>query len=225
MKTIVIGDIHGCYIELSELLEKADLSENDSIISLGDMIDRGPDSPAVLQFFQNQPNRHSLLGNHERKHILASKGLTELSGSQLLTRQQFGEKFYMEALDLMKGFPLYFELQEAILVHGQFEPNVSLVDQQENVLTGSMSGEKFLKRKYNQPWYLLYNNEKPIIAGHYDYSKSGKPLIIKNNVFLIDTGCCFGKNLTGLLLPDFKLITVKSHRNYWSLAMQSKRKK
>jgi len=225
MKTLVIGDIHGCYTELSELLEKTGLSENDSIIALGDLIDRGPDSPAVLQFFQNHSNRHSLLGNHERKHILASQGLTELSVSQLLVRQQFGEKLYMEALNFMKSLPLYIELQEAILVHGQFEPGVALVKQQESVLTGSMSGEKYLSRKYNQPWYLLYNNEKPIIAGHYDYSKSGKPLIIKNNVFFIDTGCCFGKSLTGLLLPDFKLITVKSHRNYWSLAMQSKRKK
>lgn len=45
MQTLVIGDIHGCYIELQALLEKAGLNEGDSIISVGDFVDRGPETP------------------------------------------------------------------------------------------------------------------------------------------------------------------------------------
>lgn len=48
MRTLVIGDIHGCYVELQELLEKADLTREDKIIALCDTVDRGPKSPEVL---------------------------------------------------------------------------------------------------------------------------------------------------------------------------------
>ncbi|MCK4961662.1 MAG: metallophosphoesterase [Anaerolineales bacterium] len=48
MRTLVIGDIHGYYVELQELLEKADLTREDKIIALCDIVDRGPKSAEVL---------------------------------------------------------------------------------------------------------------------------------------------------------------------------------
>lgn len=51
MQTLVIGDIHGCYDEFQTLLDKAGLTEDDSIVSVGDCVDRGPKTPAVLRFF------------------------------------------------------------------------------------------------------------------------------------------------------------------------------
>ena len=53
MKTFVIGDIHGCFAELQDLLDKAGIAEGDHIIALGDIVDRGPDTPQVLEFFCN----------------------------------------------------------------------------------------------------------------------------------------------------------------------------
>ncbi len=52
MQRLVIGDIHGCYNELMALLDAAALSEDDEIIALGDIVDRGPDSEKVLAFFE-----------------------------------------------------------------------------------------------------------------------------------------------------------------------------
>ncbi len=223
MKTLVIGDIHGCFNEMVDLIDQAGLTENDRIIALGDLFDRGPDSPAVYLFFKNHPRACSLMGNHERKHLLSYRGLTEPSISQILTRQQFRET-YREAIDFMADLPLFLELPEAILIHGMLEPGIPLDKQSEAILVGSLSGEARLKRKSSQPWYKIHDGAKPVIAGHHDYSKEGKPVVVDDSVFLIDTGCCFGKSLSGLLLPDFKLVSVKSRKNYWGEAMQSRKK-
>lgn len=73
MQTLVIGDIHGCYFELQALLDKAGLSNGDSIISLGDFVDRGPETPQVLEFFRQTANTRAIMGNHERKHVRAAR--------------------------------------------------------------------------------------------------------------------------------------------------------
>ncbi len=224
MKTLVIGDIHGCYSELLELIEKAGLGEDDRLIALGDLVDRGPASLSVLRFFRDQPRRSSLLGNHERKHLQAWEKGSFLSASQLQVKEQFGEALYAEAIRYFETLPLFIELPEAILIHGGLEPGMALDRQQAQVLAGSMSGETYLAGKFPEPWYSLYHGEKPVIAGHHDYSKTGTPLVINDRVFLIDTGCCFGKRLTGLMLPDFRLVSVKSRANYWGLARQSRRR-
>lgn len=223
-RTLIIGDIHGCYTELMDLLQIAGIGENDSIIALGDVVDRGPDSTAVLKYFQNQPRAWSIMGNHERKHLLSYHKHIAPSKSQLLTRQQMLPEFYEEAIRLITKFPLFIELQAAILIHAYLDPGFQVSQQQESILIGSMSADHYLKKKYQKAWYELYTGEKPIIAGHQDYSKTGKPTIYKDKVFLIDTGCCYGHYLTGLLLPEFKILSVKSRKNYWAQAMQPGRK-
>ncbi|MBA2646346.1 MAG: metallophosphoesterase, partial [Pyrinomonadaceae bacterium] len=50
-RTIVVGDIHGCFDELSDLLDKAELGEGDSIVSVGDLIVKGPKNREVMELF------------------------------------------------------------------------------------------------------------------------------------------------------------------------------
>ncbi|WP_242048782.1 MULTISPECIES: metallophosphoesterase [Nostocales] len=69
MRTIVVGDIHGCYTELLQLLAKAEITKEDCLVSLGDIVDRGADSVKVYDFLKNRPNTIVLMGNHERKHL------------------------------------------------------------------------------------------------------------------------------------------------------------
>jgi serine/threonine protein phosphatase 1 len=62
----VIGDLHGCYSLLSDLLERVEFNpKSDRLLSVGDLIDRGPDSLRCLQLL-NEPWFHSILGNHEK---------------------------------------------------------------------------------------------------------------------------------------------------------------
>ena len=69
-KVWVIGDIHGYRKTLEALVSRLDLQENDILICLGDMVDRGPDSVGVVELFMNQGNWYALLGNHEEMMMI-----------------------------------------------------------------------------------------------------------------------------------------------------------
>lgn len=215
MNTLVIGDIHGCHRELLALLDRAGLSSADRVIALGDIVDRGPDPGAVLRFFQERPHASSLMGNHERKHLRSARGEIRPSLSQIITRVQLGEE-YADALAFLETFPTFLELSEAILVHGYLEPGIPLVEQSASVLCGTMGGDHTLREKYERPWYELYDREKPAIVGHYDYQRSGEPFIYRDRVFGLDTSCVHGSRLTGLVLPEFRFVSVQSSADYWS---------
>lgn len=216
MKQLVIGDIHGCFEEFLELLEKAAIGPSDEIISIGDMIDRGPNSPAVLDFFWTATNASSLFGNHERKHVMAWSGRGGLTPSQVLARDQFSPEGYSQAIEYMAALPHVLDLDSALLVHAFLEPRLTLEEQDERVLVGTLGGQRHLEHTYARPWWELYKRAKPIIVGHRDYTGNGQPLVYRDRVFGIDTGCCKGGRLTGLLLPEFRIIQVPSRKNYWA---------
>lgn len=216
MKHLIIGDIHGCYHELLDLLDKAGLSSDDQIIAIGDLIDRGPYSAEVLTFFQQAPQARSILGNHERKHIRSFRGEIGPADSQRITRDQIGEPDYPAAVTFMDQFPRYLELPDAFLVHGFYEPGVPISEQQETVIVGTLTGEGYLREKYRWPWYEHYDGDKPLIVGHRDYTGAKQPLIYRERVYGLDTRCCYRGSLTGLLLPDFKLISVPSRGDHWT---------
>ena len=207
MKTLVIGDIQGCYQELLDLLQQAGISEADQIIAVGDLVDRGPGSPAVLDFFRSRPNARCVMGNHEYKHIEAFENHGTATQPMIAAREQFADR-YPDAVAFMKTLPLYVELPDANVVHAFMEPDIPLSRQRKDVLLGLPAGEEYLKQEYHWPWYETYAGVKPLIVGHRDYSASGIPLIYKDRVFCIDTGCCYGRKLTGVLLPEFRVLTV-----------------
>src|SRR5258708_33332683 len=72
MRTIVVGDVHGCSGELETLLEQVMLGPGDRLIMVGDLVARGPDSRGVLATVRAAAGR-SVLGNHEAK-ILSWRG-------------------------------------------------------------------------------------------------------------------------------------------------------
>jgi serine/threonine protein phosphatase 1 len=219
MQTLIVGDIHGCYAEFRELLERAGLGPDDAIVAIGDIVDRGPDTPGVVEFFQHRPRAASILGNHERKHIRAARGQLQPALSQLISRSQLGPR-YPAALRLMESFPNWLELPEALLVHGFWEPGLPVTEQKENVLTGVTSGEAHLKARGLWPWFERYDGPKPLVVGHRDYLGNGQPLIVRDRVWAIDTACVRGGRLTGLLLPAFKLVSVAARDNHWLTVSQ-----
>ena len=91
--TLIIGDIHGCYYELQALLDKAGLGDEDAVIGIGDVVDRGPETPQVVDFFRKTPNTMAIMGNHERKHVRAARHEVKLSISQQISQVQFGPAY------------------------------------------------------------------------------------------------------------------------------------
>src|SRR4051812_41106074 len=125
---IIIGDIHGCYKELLELLDLVGATDEDIIVSVGDLVDRGPDSAAVLNFFRERCARGRavvLMGNHERKHVRQV-----FSYPQEIPRLQFGAE-YAAAVEWMSRLPYSHELPECIVVHAALQPGLALAEQKE----------------------------------------------------------------------------------------------
>ncbi|MBZ0289910.1 MAG: hypothetical protein K8I30_19965, partial [Anaerolineae bacterium] len=163
----------------------------------------------------------SIQGNHERKHVRSFRGQVQAAASQAVTRAQIGELGYPDAILYMDSLPRYLELPDATLVHGFWEPGVPIIRQRETVVVGTMTGEEYLKNKGIWPWYEYYDGDKPLIVGHRDYSDGQmKPFIYQDRVYTIDSRCVYGGSLTGLLLPDFRLISVSSRGDHWNAVMR-----
>jgi serine/threonine protein phosphatase 1 len=207
-RTFIIGDIHGCFDELIELLNKVGLTDDDLLISLGDIVDRGNKSKQVFEYLRDRPNTITLIGNHERKHL---NGV--LNYAQEIVKVQFGDE-YPAFLDWLRDLRYHYETDEAIIVHAAFEHDKKLGQQKPEVLSGSTAGERILEKKYEPDTYWTdhYKGSKPIIYGHHVVGQSPE---IKNNTYGIDTGACHGGWLTAIELPGFIIHQVKSATDYW----------
>lgn len=208
MRSFIIGDIHGCYDELLELIAQMGVTANDRLISLGDLVDRGNQSKAVYEYFKNRPNSLVLMGNHERKHQRKI-----LSYAQEIVKIQFGAA-YETFLSWLDDLPYYYETEEAIIVHAFYEHDIVPEQQRQEVLCGATSGDRYLQQKYpeGKSWTDFYTGEKPIIYGHQVVGDLPK---IYNNTYGIDTGTCHGGYLTAIELPGFVLHQVRAKKDYW----------
>ena len=209
---IVIGDIHGCFVELQQLLELVGASSDDVLVSVGDLVDRGPESPEVVHYFRERPHSLVVTGNHERKHIRGT-----FSYAQEITRIQFGSG-YEDAVQWMRSLPYFLELDAAIVVHAALMPDRPPAEQPPEILCGSTSGEKELEGLLGGAWWHeRWAGPKPVIFGHHVVDD---PLIRPGLIYGIDTGACHGGRLTALTLPDFRLYSVPAREDHW---MRTKR--
>ncbi|MGB7958230.1 MAG: metallophosphoesterase [Minisyncoccia bacterium] len=206
--TIVFGDAHGCYEQILALMDLIGPSADDLVISVGDFVDRGPDSPACVEFIKNHG---SVMGNHEYKHVRFRQGILEaLSPSQMQARAQFrSEEEYGAAVDFMAILPFYLDLPEATIVHAGLEYGIPMNEQDRIVLVGGMSKQHIcgIDPQTGLPfWCARYPRDaKPMIFGHLSF---GGDIPRNENLFPLDTGCCAGGKLTAVTLPDFRIYQV-----------------
>jgi hypothetical protein len=92
---------------------------------------------------------------------------------------------------------------------------VPLSQQRATVLAGTMGGDNYLAKRYGRPWYELYQGTKPVIVGHCNYNGSDAPFVFRDLIYGLDTSVYAGKALTGLLLPQFRLVSVPARANHW----------
>ncbi len=193
-RTIFIGDVHGCFDELSELLGKLNVSPSDQVYFVGDLINKGPESLKVISLVSEQKNFTSIMGNHEYEFLqnIAAKEV-----------KIFQKKIAKKHLDWLRGLENYFVHEKFIMVHAGFDPRIPF---KEN------SQATFLNiRKINQnPWHDYYFGDKLIIYGH--WAKQG--LMVKKNTIGLDSGCVYGNFLSSYILEEDKIIQVKAKRSY-----------
>lgn len=231
----IIGDVHGCFDELHELMVKLgyQVQKNDKymvthpegrkIIFVGDLVDRGPRTPEVLRIAMDMIEdgvAFCVNGNHDEKlkrklqgrDVKVAHGLAQ-SLEQL---EQEPEDFKKRVVTFLDGLISHYVFDDGKLAvaHaglkeeyiGRGSPRI-----REFCMFGETTGEtdEFgLPVRY--PWARDYRGNTMIIYGH---TPIPEPEWL-NNTLNIDTGCVFGGKLTALRYPEKELVTVQAPQVY-----------
>lgn len=208
MRNLVIGDIHGCLQAFELLLQSMSVQPGDTLITLGDYIDRGPDSKGVLDrllALRQSNNVIPLLGNHEimmleARHDPAYQMFWCQVGGDT-TLESYGDGDVAGTLEdvpeahwafLSGDCVRYYETSRHFFVHANADPELALADQSEQML--------FWTRFENPP---PHSSGKIMICGHTS-QRTGLPVNLGHAICL-DTRIYDGGWLTGMDLASGKL--------------------
>jgi len=149
MRTLAIGDIHGCCTALLALLDEVKPRPDDQLIFLGDYIDRGPDTRAVLETLIRRQVAGQwifLRGNHEnmmleaREHFIEAKLWQECGGLETLRSYRAeGRPDWEQAIpeshwNFLAQTKPYYETATHIFVHACLDPDLDLAEQTDEML-------------------------------------------------------------------------------------------
>ncbi len=236
----IIGDVHGCYDELVELLGELGYQVGGDrqtpvvvappsrrAIFVGDLVDRGPDSPGVLRLVMSMVANGTALcvpGNHEIKLLKKLQGknvrLTHGLAETMAQLEHEPKSFAREAATFIQGLVSHVVLDEGRLVvahaglreeyQGRASGRVRSF-----CLFGETTGEtdEFgLPVRYD--WASEYRGRATVVYGHTPVPEAEWV----NGTICIDTGCVFGGKLTALRYPERELVDVPAHRTYYAPA-------
>ena len=238
----VIGDVHGCLPELAVLLEKLGYTvdrdeagravnaahpDGRRVIFLGDLVDRGPDSPGVLRLVMGMVAAGTALavpGNHEDKLLRALRGRkVRVSHGLETTLEQLAAEpaeFRAAVETFLDGLVGHYVLDGGRLVvaHAGLAEKLqgrASARVRSFCLYGQTTGETDsygLPVRY--PWAEDYRGRAMVLYGH---TPVPAPEWV-NNTLCLDTGCVFGGSLTALSYPERVLVSVPSARVYYEPA-------
>jgi protein phosphatase len=241
----IIGDVHGCRAELESLLVRLEYAlvrdergrPVDAVpptdpetgtartaVFVGDLVDRGPDTPGVLRLAMGMVEAgHALCvpGNHENKLVRALGGRTvQVTHGLAESLEQLGredEEFRKSVAEFCRGLISHYVLDGGRLVvahaglkeayQGRASGRVRSF-----ALYGETTGETDeygLPVRY--PWAEEYRGKAVVVYGH---TPVPRPSWV-NNTICLDTGCVFGGELTALRYPERELVSVPAERVWY----------
>jgi serine/threonine protein phosphatase 1 len=201
-KFFAVGDIHGNVARLEQLMDEIKPAFNraqDTLVFLGDYIDRGPDSKGVVDFIlrlrKDLPHMVCLKGNHEAMLLdwVLNKSNYDLyvynGGAATIKNYSEEDEFKLpqEHLDFFTSLLLYYETEQYIFVHAGLKPGIPLEEQDPHDLVWLR--EEFILSPYDFG--------KLVIFGHTPLQR----VFMAPNKIGIDTGAVYGGQLTCLELP------------------------
>lgn len=209
-RTIVVGDIHGCYDELMTLMDKVGLEKKDRVVSVGDLITKGPKSREVLDLFMTDKRFSTVIGNHDLalRRRWAGEDIELKSAQKTAFKDLKGEKdLYMTFLNAL---PFTIDLETHLVVHAGLRPNVELHSQTTGDLTRLRTLGPDRESEEGTPWYHVYNGKKIVLFGHWPSAEPRRgPKAIG-----LDTGCVYGHNLTAYIIETDEFVSVEAEKAY-----------
>ncbi|HSJ15554.1 MAG TPA: polynucleotide kinase-phosphatase [Longimicrobiales bacterium] len=236
----IIGDVHGCLNELVGLLGElgyavrvededagaryhVDAPDGRTAVFLGDLVDRGPDTPGVLKLVMAMVQAGSALcvpGNHDMKLVKALRGrdvqVKHGLAESLDQLSRESPEFRSAAAEFLDGLVSHYVLDGGRLVAAHAGMKEKLQGRgsakvRDFALYGETTGEtdEFgLPVRYN--WATEYRGRATVVYGH---TPVPEPEWL-NNTINIDTGCVFGGKLTALRYPERELVSVPAAAVY-----------
>jgi calcineurin-like phosphoesterase family protein len=196
-RTIAIGDIHGCVAALRAVVEAIQPTSDDTLVTLGDYVDRGPDSRGVLAYaleLEQQYRLVPLLGNHELMLLDAVRNQRVIGpwlecGGEATIRSYDGQlaNIPREHLAFVRRCKRYYEIATHFFVHANFAADLPL-DQQPDFLLFW----EHLHLHVPPP----HENGKIAIVGH--TSQKSREILDLGHVVCLDTFCHGGGWLTAM---------------------------
>lgn len=233
----IIGDVHGCFDELVELIAKLGYETDPAtgawghpagrkLVFVGDLVDRGPKVPEVIRRVMESVQQGSALcvpGNHDiklmrklrGKDVQITHGLAE-SLAQLEACETSHPGFSHRAAEFIDSLVSHYLLDDGKLVVAHAGLKESMQGRgsgavREFCLYGETTGEtdEFgLPVRHN--WAAEYRGSAMVVYGH-------TPVPVPewlNHTINIDTGCVFGGQLTALRYPERALVSVSARQVY-----------
>ena len=218
MRTIFMGDIHGCAEEFSELLKAVDFSRgHDRLLLTGDAFTKGPDPLAVWRLI-GEYRAEMVMGNHDAELLMGLRAhLSGKAGGLKPNQQRCLDALMPVVADVMpwlEALPLYIEEKRFLLVHAGINPEREL---------GGTSRDEFLAIRTWPPikgiegprWHDAYRPIRPLLVFGHDAPgglvvKRGKdqmPYLIG-----LDTGCVYGHCLSAYVLEEDRIAQVDSRQ-------------
>ncbi|MCE5294759.1 MAG: metallophosphoesterase [Chlamydiales bacterium] len=233
----IIGDVHGCFEELCELLVKLGYEvhvhttktyivppDGRTLVFVGDLVDRGPMTQKVLRLVMDAVDDGialCVIGNHDLKlnkklhgrNVIVANGMQESLDALKSEESSFIDRI----ITFIDSLPYHYSFDDGKLIVA----HAGLSEE----LHGKSSGEARAFATFGAvsheldedgfpirlPWYNDYNGIAMVVYGH---TIVDEPLWINNTVD-IDTGCVFGGKLTALRYPEQELVAVQAKAIYW----------
>ena len=209
-RTIVVGDLHGCYDELMELLASVNFGPVDHVVCVGDLVTKGPKNREVLDLFMHDARFRTVIGNHDlalRRKWNGEK--IKLKDAQKATHKQLKSEKEVY-LPFLNKLPFTIDLGTHLVVHAGLRPNIELYSQTSEDMTLLRTLGKNRESQDGTPWYEVYDGEKVVLFGHWPSPEARRgPKAIG-----LDTGCVYGYKLTGYIIEEDRLISVAAHDAY-----------
>ncbi|CAN7938215.1 unnamed protein product [Ixodes hexagonus] len=228
-QVLVIGDVHGCYNELMDLLQSSKAHDRDTLkLFVGDLVNKGPQNERVLDYLMtNNVTCQSVRGNHDEvvlREYLASRD----PDYKLSPENSWIGQLNSQQAHFLQELPYTISLPSlnTIIVHAGLVPGLDLNTSPKDMVSmrnlvvkdpweeGGIQGLS-KEKEGSQPWGSLWNGPAHVYFGH----DAVRKLQEWPHCTGLDTGCVYGGSLTGVFITGpsaRKMVSVKAsqvHKN------------